>query len=351
MEDYDKEFAKILACANEIKESALRALQSRSSSGDKAVLNTFPGVARSEVVEINGGNYKVVSAQAGDLHAKVASLDSAQAVSVESTKDGAVLKNSSLVVKIAGGRIVSIYDIAQNREILAKGCTAGFRLHEDHPVEGDAWQIDQFDLDDYDDLEFTSCNVTSSGPVRATVECGLLIGKSQGTVRVSLDACPAGVVADARSLLRFDCSVDWHERHELLKFSLPLSFHADYATYDAAFGVHRRPTTRNNSWETAKFEGSAHKFADYSEFGYGVAIINDCKYGYAAQGNVMTISLLRASTSPDGEADQGGHKFSFAVYPHTGTYAESDVQVVAHAFNNPLQGERGSPPPIFADTL
>ena len=83
----------------------------------------------------------------------------------------------------------------------------------------------------------------------------------------------------------------------------------------------------------------AHKFADYSEFGYGVAIVNDCKYGYAAQGNVMTISLLRASTAPDEQADQGPHDFSFGVYPHAGTYAESDVQLVAHAFNNPMQGE------------
>ena len=77
---------------------------------------------------------------------------------------------------------------------------------------------------------------------------------------------------------------------------------------------------------------------DVSEFGYGVALVNDCKYGYAVQGNRMTLSLLRAPTEPDGEADQGSHDFSFGILPHTGTYAESDVQTVAHAFNAPLQG-------------
>ena len=170
-----------------------------------------------------------------------------------------------------------------------------------------------------------------------TVKCRLQIGQSEGIVQISLDAS-SPTTKCGPSLLRFDCEVEWRERHKLLKFELPLSFYSDYATYDCAFGVHRRPTTRNTSWETNKFEGTGHKFADVSEFGYGVALVNDCKYGYAVQGNTMTLSLLRASTEPDGEADQGPHEFSFGILPHAGTYAESDVQTVAHAFNTPLQG-------------
>lgn len=82
-----------------------------------------------------------------------------------------------------------------------------------------------------------------------------------------------------------------------------------------------------------------HKFADLSEFGYGVAILNDCKYGYATEGNVMRLSLLRAPTEPDPECDMGSHEFSFAIYPHKGTFAESDVPVVAAAFNAPMRRE------------
>lgn len=206
--------------------------------------------------------------------------------------------------------------------------------------QSSAWLIEQYDLDDFEDLRFTSCEVTSHGPGRVTVECKLKLESSEGLAKISLDACATSSAVSALSLLRFDCHVEWRERHKLLKFELPLSFYSDFATYDAAFGVQRRPTTRNTSWETNKFEGTGHKFADYSEYGYGVALVNDCKYGYAVQGNVMTLSLLRASTEPDGEADQGPHRFSFGVYPHVGTYAESDVQAVAHAFNNPLQGGR-----------
>jgi alpha-mannosidase len=75
-----------------------------------------------------------------------------------------------------------------------------------------------------------------------------------------------------------------------------------------------------------------------SEYGYGVAILNESKYGYATAGNVMTLSLLRAPTMPDADADQGEHAFAFAIYPHVGNFEESDVFEVAEAFNSPLRG-------------
>jgi alpha-mannosidase len=47
------------------------------------------------------------------------------------------------------------------------------------------------------------------------------------------------------------------------------------------------------------------KFADLSEYGYGVAILSESKYGFSCRGNVLRISLLRAATIPDAEQDQG----------------------------------------------
>ena len=70
-----------------------------------------------------------------------------------------------------------------------------------------------------------------------------------------------------------------------------------------------------------------------------MAILNESKYGYATEGNVMRLSLLRAPTLPDADADQGEHAFAFAIYPHAGTFEESDVAEVAEAFNAPLRGE------------
>ena len=202
-----------------------------------------------------------------------------------------------------------------------------------------AWEIDQTEWDKFQHVSFKSCQVTTNDPLRATVECQVAFGSSTGRVTMTLDAVSPTANGTGRGLLAFDCHFEWHERNKLLKFELPLTLHSDFATFDCAFGVMRRPTTRNFSWEAERYEVATHKFADYSEHGYGVAILNDCKYGYSAQGSLLTISCLRAPTLPDAQADQGPHDFQFGVYPHTGTFAESDVQQVAHAFNNPLRGE------------
>ena len=50
---------------------------------------------------------------------------------------------------------------------------------------------------------------------------------------------------------------------------------SDFATYETQFGFVQRPTHYNNSWDMARFEVCGHKFADFSEFGYGVAFLND----------------------------------------------------------------------------
>lgn len=201
-----------------------------------------------------------------------------------------------------------------------------------------AWELYTYQLEVFERLE-AECHVIENNSLRGVIECTLKTGQSTAKILITLDALPASLRADARSMLRFDCQVDWHERHRLLKFELPLDLWSQEATYDVAFGAMKRPTHRNTSWDAAKFEVPAHKFADYSEYGYGVALINNCKYGYSTQGNTMTLSLLRAPTEPDPEADQGKQEFSFAIYPHLGTYESSDVQQVAHAFNNPLRGE------------
>jgi len=137
-------------------------------------------------------------------------------------------------------------------------------------------------------------------------------------------------------LFVFDAEVDWHERHKILKFELPLNVRSDNATYETQFGHVQRPTHKNTTWDAAKFEVCGHKYADLSEFGYGVAILSESKYGYSCQGNVLRLSLLRAATAPDAEQDMGKHEFSWAVMPHQGHFMESDVPQAAYIFNSPM---------------
>ena len=103
----------------------------------------------------------------------------------------------------------------------------------------------------------------------------------------------------------FETAVDWHEDHVLLKAAFPVDIRSDRAAYEIQFGHVERPTRANNSWEAAKFEVCGHKWADLSEGGYGVSLLNDCKYGYSIEDNVMKLSLLKSATYPKPGGGQG----------------------------------------------
>ena len=97
----------------------------------------------------------------------------------------------------------------------------------------------------------------------------------------------------------FHTRFDWHDRHWLVKARFPLAVRSSRATFETAFGVVERPTHRNTSWDQARFEVPGHRFADLSEPGYGVALLNDGRYGHHALGNELGLSLLRSPIWPD----------------------------------------------------
>jgi alpha-mannosidase len=130
--------------------------------------------------------------------------------------------------------------------------------------------------------------------------------------------------------------VEWHERQILLRALFPLAVRSHEATFETMYGVVKRPTHRNTSWEAARFEVAAHRFADLSETGYGVALLNDGKYGHSAHDNVLGISLLRSPVHPDPLADEGEHRFTYSLFPHEGDWAGAGVAQEAFALNSPL---------------
>jgi alpha-mannosidase len=109
------------------------------------------------------------------------------------------------------------------------------------------------------------------------------------------------------------------------------------ATYEIQYGHVERPTHRNTSWDTARFEVCAHKWVDVSEPGYGVALLNDCKYGHDVDGTVLRLSLLRAPVSPDPTMDRGSHHFTYSLFPHVGDFREAGVVEEGYALNLPLR--------------
>ena len=174
-----------------------------------------------------------------------------------------------------------------------------------------------------------SCRVVERGPLRAAWISNTASARTATlTQTVSLTAISPR--------LDFNTEVDWHERQTFLKVEFPLNVRAMHATYEIQFGHLQRPTHFNTSWDWARFEVPAHRWADLSELEFGVALLNDSKYGYATQDNVMRLSLLRSPTAPDPDADQGNHIFRYALLPHAGPVQNAGVIEEGIRFNNPL---------------
>jgi alpha-mannosidase len=118
--------------------------------------------------------------------------------------------------------------------------------------------------------------------------------------------------------------------------AFPLSAHNDNATFEIPYGSIERPTTRNTPAEQAKFEVPAVHWADLSDAKHGFSLLNDCKYGYDAKGNVLRLSLLRSPEWPDPHADEGHHEFTYALYSHAGNWREAHTVQQGYELNYPL---------------
>jgi alpha-mannosidase len=122
---------------------------------------------------------------------------------------------------------------------------------------------------------------------------------------------------------------------KFLKVEFPVDVRNTEASYETQYGIVKRPTHYNTTWDMAKFEVCCHKFADLSEANYGVSVINDSKYGFATCGNLMRLSLLRSPKAPDEHADMGAHKIRYAILPHKGPLGSATVRA-GYEFNSPL---------------
>jgi alpha-mannosidase len=239
------------------------------------------------------------------------------------------LENNWLRVELAGdGTLASIYDKRACREVLAD---RGNQLwaYVDKPRDWDAWDVEE-------DYPRQGEEVTATGPL-AIVEDG----PHRAAIRIVRRYRDSEIVQTARlwansARLDFKTDIDWHDRRILLKARFPLAIRSDHATFECAHGVIRRPTHRNTSWEQARFEVAAHRFADLAEHGYGVALLNDGKYGHHSTGNELGLSLLRSPVYPDPLADEGRQSFTYALYPHRGDWLSGGVLAEAGDLNQPL---------------
>jgi alpha-mannosidase len=247
----------------------------------------------------------------------------------EADNGGATISNASLTIEIgADGTLHRMFDKRTNREVLSD---RGNQLwgYLDRPRAWDAWDVDdRYVHEGFEIGDVTSVEVTESGPIRAAVRVTRNWRSSTivQTYQLTYSSARLDIVTD----------IEWHERRVFLRARFPLTVLAHESVADTIYGVHRRPTHVNTTWQEAHFEKSMQRWVDLSETGYGVAVLNNGKYAYSASASELGISLLRSPIYPDHFADEGEHHFTYSLFPHEGGWADGNVPEEAIALNSPL---------------
>ena len=240
------------------------------------------------------------------------------------------LENDFLRAEIgADGTVASLIHKPTGREALAGRGNQLWAYPVDKPRNWDAWDVEEdYAVRGEELTTIDSIDLVETGPHRAAIRVVKRYRHSTVTQTYSL-------TANGRRL-DIETELDWHDRRVFLRALTPADIRASEATFECAYGVVRRPTHTNTSWDQAKFEVPGHRFADLGEPGFGLALLNDAKYGHSARGNTLGLSLVRSPVYPDLLADEGKQNFTYALMPHAGSWDEGGVLAEAEDLNQPL---------------
>lgn len=362
--DSCEEYAEAISIVSEVWNEAAKVIGARKEESSLTVLNSSSWERRDLVVldggaapagslwtdqsgrrlqaQHSGGRWmiespKVPSLGMAAIHFKADSEGvSSGKAEIPFHKEGRLLETPHYEIEWnESGQLVQIFDLDYRRDVLARDSRGNvLQVFEDKPLQFDAWDIDIFYQEKMREIsELVSAELVEAGPLAATVEFKWLYSQSVVTQQMT-------VYADSRRI-DFRTHIDWQERQQLLKVAFPVDVRSTEATYDIQFGNVKRPTHWNTSWDWARFESVGHQWADLSERGYGVSLLNDCKYGYDIKDNVIRLSLLTSAIHPDPDADIGEHSFVYALYPHEGDWYAGGTVQEAWALNNPLSSYEG----------
>ncbi len=237
------------------------------------------------------------------------------------------------------GWLKSIVEKKSGRELLA-GPGNELQLLEDLPTAWDAWNLGLTGTT-YP-MKYAGARIAEQGPVCTIVRVEHTYLKPGTKKEFPTEDFPSSfftqdlILYNGLDRIEFRTDVDWWEDKTMLKVAFPLTVADSVATYDIPYGTIARSTQLRDSWETAKREVPALRWADVSAAGYGVALLNTSKYGYDIKGNTMRLSLLRSPKWPDPTADRGKHTITYALLPHADTWREAGMAGKGYEFNTPL---------------
>lgn len=351
-----EDFARVRAMANDAVDSALRGLAGPEGQDALVVANSLSwprtgeialrGVPEGLAPLLDGAVHQTVEDVSGDsllllgnltlqpLATTVVPLSVAPTALAPSspfrvTRNGVETPFAKVRLN-ARGEITSLVDRATGREVIGREGGNVLLLGEDIPAAWDNWDID---ADQAAKMEAVATlvrrEVVAEGPLQLRLRSTYSL---TDTSTITQDM----VFHSTSPRIDFETRVDWHEKRKLLKAAFDLEVLADSARHEIQYGHVERPTHRNLPQDRARFEVCAHKWTDLSENGFGVALLNDCKYGVAVHGSWVGLSLIKSGVHPDDRGDEGVHLFTYSLLPHAGGFTVPSVVRPAYELNVPV---------------
>ena len=222
--------------------------------------------------------------------------------------DPMALDNEYLTVRFAAnGAVVSILDKKTGKEVLG-GETRATVIDE---TEHDTWSHGR----NYFNKAIGGFNVTAiekieSNEIREIIKVVSAYGDSTMVQYYTLN--------QGEEFVRVRVKLNWNEKHKMLKLAFPVACETPTSLYEIPFGTVERPCNGE--------EESALMWAMVGDKNNGLAILNDCKYSYSAEGNVLSLTAIRSPiycdhgrvrSAESNYTDQGLHEFTYAILPAT----------------------------------
>ena len=341
-EQTDKDYAEIAEfCADVVSQKLMAVAKNINTDGGILVYNPL-GFERKGIITVDGKSFETPVIPAfGWKVIKLSEVDTSVSIS-DLTAENKYYK----LTLDKSGRIAALFDKRAERDVIKPDALGNeLQVFEDFPFQYDNWELSDYYkqkmwvLDDEADIE----------PIFDGSRAGFSVTKKyfKSVIKQNI-----WLYSD-NERIDFETNIDWHEQHQVLKSAFPLNVHAMNTTYEIQFGHVSRPNHENTSWDRAKFEVYGHKWVDMQESGYGVAMLNDSKYGYNTEGSTLKLTMLKCGTFPNPQADQGKHTFTYSLLPHIGDFREAGVIHEAYSLNQPLESvtigaNNGSKPSEFS---
>lgn len=324
-DDCDKDYSYVRKTAGVALNNALTALADNVAATDGYLVYNQTGFSAEGIAEIDGELYETPKVPS---HGYTVFKPTESQCRVK--LNGLVAENDYYSLKLdKAGRIVSLYDIKNGREVFLKGSLGNeLQVFEDKPVLYDNWEITYYHRQK---MHVIDCDAEIEG-FADNAGAGFRITKKymHSVIKQEIRLYNYSKRIDIKN------DVDWHESEQLLKAAFPFDVQTDRATFEIQFGNLQRNTHENTSWDGAKFEVCAQRYVDVSDSGYGVSLINNCKYGHSVNGSTVMLTLIKCTNYPDSESDRGEHSFTYSIYPHGGSFAESNTVREAALLNAPM---------------